>query len=347
MVASTVETGNSTDLLLKSADGGATWTQIPSSVTAVAPLGDGSTMIGALKNRIQRSSDGGATWTSVGPTIPWDIANWGQGSLADPVRSTDAWLCDTDGQNAFDYQTVDGGVTWKKSDCPQAIEPGGNHVLLSIDDISPTEGYVLRSTNGGGSWERIGLPHGIPGTEVAFDATKPNVVVIGADNLTRVGNLSSGGFWTLWRSTDAGLHWKKIWGVPKARCPHSVVSGCAKYYLNTPWANPSPVFADHRFVLGPLGVIRYGSQASRGAAYLVSNDDGLHWHTFGGPSLPRSGAGSQRIYQLPQTGSAVPTDNGIIAQGLGRPPSLSMFWRLLPGAKAWQREQFVITNPAP
>lgn len=348
LVVATATGTDGSSLLLKSDDSGATWTATPSAVTSPTPVGDGGTILGVLENRIQRSADGGGSWTSVGPNIPWDSGSvWGQFLLADPMRPGYVWLCDTNGSAALAWQSGDAGITWspqrRSDDCrPGAIQPGGTHILLATDEISPTESVIYRSSNGGRRWKRLQIPHEVPITSVAFDATRPSVVVVAARNLNGAGNVDPTGFWTIWRSTDAGSHWYQVWRVPAARCPVGVGS-CAKYGLGSPFTEPSPVFANKRFVLGPFGRVGRSSETSRGAQYLISSQHGLRWRLVAAPYA----SSSKRIDLLPQTGPAVPTTGGLIAQGKGRPPNLTLFWRLGPSATAWQREQFVVTGTAP
>ncbi|MBS1262072.1 MAG: Ycf48-like protein [Calditrichaeota bacterium] len=155
--------------VLKTTDGGGSWTDI--SVATDHPLRDlsfvdqelgwvvsGDPNAASGSGAVWKTSDGGASWTqqSLGTT---------QARLGVSfVSATHGWACGSSTGNWDIRATSDGGDTW-------AMQTGnGFGWLYDIDFVSqangwavgvvywPTNtGFIVRTTNGGGSWNQLAL----------------------------------------------------------------------------------------------------------------------------------------------------------------------------------------------
>jgi photosystem II stability/assembly factor-like uncharacterized protein len=160
--------------ILKSTDGGATWSHVldwsRSQERGVQRIRvnptDPDDVWAATTEGVYRSTDGGQTWTNVHPVVmamdlvlrPGD-PNWaiaGHGDQESPGKGI--------------YRTTNGGATWTQlaSGVPSSfigkiildIHPTNpNIVYASVGDgistSGPTDTYLLRTTNGGNTWTDI------------------------------------------------------------------------------------------------------------------------------------------------------------------------------------------------
>src|SRR5215813_3386232 len=93
---------------------------------------------------------------------------------------------------------------------------------------------VYRSTDGGGTWQNVGLKSSRSIARIVVDPKKPDVAYVAA-----VGNLwADGGERGLFKTTDAGKTWKL---VLKAAAPHDARTGCGDVMLDP--TNPETVYA--------------------------------------------------------------------------------------------------------
>ena len=118
------------------------------------------------------------------------------------------------------WKTTDGGVTWKpifdgESTAPigaLAVAPSnpkiiyvGTGVNSVFGDISYGNG-VYKSTNGGETWQHLGLEDTRHIGRVLIDPRNPDVVLVAAMGHTYGPNEERGVF----RSTDGGRNWRKV-----------------------------------------------------------------------------------------------------------------------------------------
>jgi hypothetical protein len=152
--------------LWTSANGGTSWTQLPSSNTSVSVApSDGCKLISANTYNTSRSVDCGATWQASSPaSFP------GVGIAAEPVfdpkDSSVAYLA-TNNPPARLYRSLDGGLTWAQRGAALTdlhlyvvrVDPTDSSVLYA-----GTERGVFRSSDQGLSWEPFGT--GLPPVRV-------------------------------------------------------------------------------------------------------------------------------------------------------------------------------------
>ncbi len=224
----------------KSANGGATWKpvfngQAVSAVGAVAidPTNENVVWAGtgeanprndvSYGDGLYKSVDGGKKWTRVGLTLtrhisriaidPKDSKHVVVAAFGDPFR---------DSTHRGVYVTFDGGTTWTKS---LYLAPDSGASDLAMDPSDPNVVYagmwqfrrkpwtfrsggpndgLFKSIDGGRTWARLtgnGLPDGFTGRiGLAISQSNPNRVYALIE--------AKGGI--LWRSDDAGAHWKMM-----------------------------------------------------------------------------------------------------------------------------------------
>ena len=138
-------------------DGGSVWHESDIEATAVDTVQPGH--VWALGSQLWRSTDGGGHWTAY-PAPPGS-------RYLDFVDPLHGWVIG--GETTDDYHTrkiyatTDGGVSWQVQALPgdpAAFWPDFNQVVF----VDAQHGWVtgqnvlLRTTNGGAAWERIGEP---------------------------------------------------------------------------------------------------------------------------------------------------------------------------------------------
>ncbi|MFZ0963656.1 MAG: choice-of-anchor D domain-containing protein [Terriglobia bacterium] len=206
--------------ILKSTDGGATWTQLPGPLPygpglmasirslAVSPS-DSDVLLAVAQSangtELYRSTDGGNTWNGV--IAPRAVGDGGSQVLFDPTNGSIAYAClDTV------YESVDGGNTWAAaSGTGSNVLPTLTGISLGIAPSNPSTLYVAgqppsganmyKSVDGGQNWTP--LP-GSPLGEVAVDPTDPNVVFVGFAGLER--STDGGSTWALLDAGGGGYH---------------------------------------------------------------------------------------------------------------------------------------------
>lgn len=198
--------------ILKSTNGGTTWTQLASTngtmfqyVNRLAISPDGNTILAATRGGIFRSTDAGATFSL---QISFDALD----VKFHPTDSTKA-VASGYNQSTFNtsvYYSANGGVTWTSatgipsayfSRAELAFAPSdGTIVYASVDTGG---GKVYKSTNSGQTYalQTSGSPaylgqQGWYDNVIWVSPTDPNLVVVGGIDL--------------WRSTNGGVSLTKI-----------------------------------------------------------------------------------------------------------------------------------------
>jgi photosystem II stability/assembly factor-like uncharacterized protein len=187
--------------IFKSMDGGATWTQLPSTANpdfyfvnriAFSPA-DSDIMLAATGTGIWRSADGGATWTRRATFNALDVK----------FHPTDGMKAVAGGHHTEDgpYYSTDGGLTWAL-----ATGAGGHRQELSYALSNPNTVFaavsdndrikIWRSTDGGQSYALMTSGNGIQtyasyNNTLWVDPTNPNFLILG-------------GVW-VYNSTNAGV----------------------------------------------------------------------------------------------------------------------------------------------
>jgi photosystem II stability/assembly factor-like uncharacterized protein len=252
-----------TDGLFKSRDAGRTWEDANTGLTATAvqalalDAGRTTTLYAATWDHVFRSTNGGGCWRPVSN----GLSNETIASLAaDPGHAGFVYASTFRGGV---FRSVDAGESWRRLGLAGehvnvlAIDPRNSNVLYvgtgpaEADDPS---GAVLKSTDGGVSWEDTALtwparpnvvePERPPVTELAIDPWRPQTVYAGT---TR----------GVFKSTDGGASWKLA--NEGLRGPDAFAAGVIALVLEP--ANADTVY-----------VATYGG-------LFASTDGGEHWRS--------------------------------------------------------------------
>ena len=142
--------------LIKTTDGGINWTtEETNTTTPILKVNsyDGQIVIAAgFSGLILRSTDGGESWTQITSGVTGDL--WGLQMINDTL----GWAC---GKSNSLIKTTDAGLTWTRVFTPGytsdywwidfLLAPSGNENYGFI----AANGKVIRTTNGGNSWDII------------------------------------------------------------------------------------------------------------------------------------------------------------------------------------------------
>ncbi|HEY2370967.1 MAG TPA: hypothetical protein VGH82_00320 [Gaiellaceae bacterium] len=187
-------TGGSHAGVLKSSDGGVTWTSagLPGQ-TAWSLVVDSGALYASTLAGLLRTSDGGAGWQPVGQG-----ANVPSGTVIVDPRNANTVYGIGDGV----VKSVDGGRTWAAADnglvstlIPSlALAPGSSKILYAGG-----YGGVFKSTDGGRTWRLEGGLGTSPVDTLAFDP-KNRRTLYAAESWRGA----------LFKSSDAGAHWLRM-----------------------------------------------------------------------------------------------------------------------------------------
>lgn len=195
--------------LYRSTDGGESWERLPTSWYALEVVLDPfypNIIYARTSTRLYRSTDAGETWE--------EIAAFRILSFAIDPRYPERLFVGTDNGfgtgNGFVYRSTDRGDTWIRRNTGSwcsisslAVSSGdSNTVYAGTQPYEPEEGGdgIYRTTDGGLTWQSVGLPHCIVGG-FAVDPSDPLVVYAIA------GCYGSGGG-PVFKSTDGGDTWE-------------------------------------------------------------------------------------------------------------------------------------------
>lgn len=195
------------------------------------------------------------------------------------------------------FKTSDNGVTFSPIFDKQsslsigavAIAPSDSDVVWvgtgEANDRNSSEwgDGVYRSTDGGGSWENVGLKESRAIARIVVDPRKPEVAYVAA-----MGNLwKDGGERGLYKTTDGGKTWKL---VLKAPSPNDVRTGCGDVALDP--AQPDTIYAALYARQRTPWSFAYGTIATNGAdvgGIFKSTDGGATWKKCAGGLPPQTG----------------------------------------------------------
>ncbi len=140
---------------------------------------------------------------------------------------------------------------------------------------------VYRSTDGGETWKRVGLPESRAIRRIAVHPARPDVAWAAA-----AGSLwAPGGERGLYKTADGGKSWKLVLAAPK---PHDALTGCSDVVLDP--GSPDVLYAALYARRRRPWTLLYGAGATGGAdvgGIFKTTDGGDHWTKLAGglPSL--------------------------------------------------------------
>ncbi|HEX3493384.1 MAG TPA: hypothetical protein VHU92_28870, partial [Streptosporangiaceae bacterium] len=280
---------------------------------AVDPTTTPSTVYAAVASGgIMKSTDGGVTWTSAWPAsneqVMGALARGSDGTLwagtgeANSSGGGDQFLTDAAPLGNGIYKSTDGGKTWQLSGLPNsgafgriAVNPDNpNEVWAAASgwlNVTSHQRGLYHTTDGGKTWVRsLAPPNSTTGAiDVAVDPANPNIILASlsdkfrTDGAFHYGGVGSG----LYRSDNDGQTWTRL--------DNSNITGpVCSWDASQSGLNVSPD-------LGRIGIAFATSDPNRvyiqasgfngpDKGFYVSNDAGQTW-TCGGaePGSPTAG----------------------------------------------------------
>lgn len=193
--------------VLRSTDGGATWSVLASSpfvgqgfYDLIVDPANGNHLLAATTSGLYESSDGGSNWTRRRTAKTWDLSMHPSGGASAEVLAA----C-VDGL----FRSTDGGQTWAQVALPSGAPTTWDRLAVDHARSNPTVAYAfgargntayLYRCNSSGTWQSITVPSGLSTGQAWYDwfvAAAPdrdNQVYLGAIEAYR-GELS-GTTWT-------------------------------------------------------------------------------------------------------------------------------------------------------
>lgn len=366
------------EYVLMSGDGGQTW-QVSATLPYVgcksgglldvALLGDGTLLAKPSSGNIIRSGDEGKTWVTVKNA---DGDRWPDGFvspiIADPSRPSSAWTCSernygSHRSNGRVLRTDDGGKHWRTMKsfpigCEvQAIQPHGGVVIVR-KKTTGSRGWLFRSTDRGIHWKRVPIPCTKPsvstnpkcwvpyvvseGGSMRFDPARPKIVIAYA--VEKSNNTDA----VVYRSSDAGLHWK-----PAALVAGLRNRGIGRVYTGSQFrlGNKSWFVDTHGRRLYPrvsyelAGLFNYGGAFIVGDGlwnpaniFIKSKDHGRSW------SIVRIKNNPWGVGALGYPWNAGTQDKILAYSAFNEPPSALWHFRL--NDRTWRKVPLGISVPA-
>ena len=232
---------------------------------------------------ILKSTNGGTTWTHIsGPFVgPFDSVTGGGsiGSLAvhptnGQILLAGATLSGADGV----YRSADGGSTWK-------LVLGGSGFPATAVVFDPTNGNnayaaigymfgnasngVYGSTDGGQTWKALLVANGAPAGRIALAIAPSSPSTLYASvAYANIGSTSDGSLFALFKSTNSGGTWTKLTATPNYCNPQCWYDMALSVAPN----NANVVFA--------VGAYQYSTNSQ--TTVIRTTNGGTSWSLLGG-----------------------------------------------------------------
>jgi photosystem II stability/assembly factor-like uncharacterized protein len=205
----------------RTTDGGATWQIGVGGTGALAgrslryrPASSTDLLLGTSSLAVFRSTDGGDTFFSSSS----GISELNLYSVhANPLNAEELAVAFQGLNDGGVFSSTDGGTTWSLESAPPTrysnvrFAPDGTLYAISSGPSSVAEeGLYRREVNG--TWTPLGPDQG-PVYEsdlntMSFSLNDPNLILLGGSDFGVAGSEA-----TIWRSTDAGQSWNKVYEV--------------------------------------------------------------------------------------------------------------------------------------
>jgi photosystem II stability/assembly factor-like uncharacterized protein len=235
------------------------------------------------------------------------------------------------------WKTADGGVNWKaviddkpvhsigaievSASDPQVVWAGTGESSIR-SNVSVGDG-VWKSTDGGTTWNNMGLENTFRVSRLLIHPTNPDVVFVGSLGHAYAPQKDRGVF----RTTDGGKTWAKVLYVNDS-------TGVSDMVMDP--NNPRIIFAG----MWQLDIKTWGRQSGgKGSGIFVTRDGGDTWKRLSGNGLPKLSVGkisltipkadSKKIYALIETSDGVPMN--------GKEGESGELWRSDDGGEKWAR----------
>jgi photosystem II stability/assembly factor-like uncharacterized protein len=277
----------STNLHVRSSDGGAKWTEFRVTggdvrVFAIHPKDSKTIWAGGTNGRsgLWRSTDGGATWKQLGKGLP--ESNSVEKLVVDPSQPDTLYMAGRRGG----FTSTDGGESWTPF--------GGPTADAEIESLTATAGTVFvgsnkgffRSKDGAQSWTKIGsgLPRYIVDA-LAVHPTNPDVMWVGASGAGIYKTTDGGKSWTESNRGFAASWIDNVWGDAKGMMFAQLSRGLFRADGNGGWVEIVQPFSDDHATVSTIvfDANRPVIHAGWSWSYYRSTDGGAHWSDVAKP----------------------------------------------------------------
>lgn len=305
------------------------------AVSLVFPLFVGIAASGvASAQDIPPSLFSGMTWRMIGPFRAGKV-NGVAGIPGNPA----IYYMGADGGGV--WKTSDGGVTWKAifdgESAPSigalAVAPSNPNVIYVGTGVNTVYGDITygngayKSTNGGETWQHLGLEDTRHITRILVDPRNPDIVLVATLGHSYGQNEERGVF----RSTDGGKNWKKVLFKDNTT---GAVDLCFEP------GNPKVVYATLWHAIWKPDV--KDQPFDPGSGLYKSKDGGVTWTQISGNGLPTvnwgragvavaPGTRGQRVYLIIEAkekkgGLFRSDDGGATWRRITEDPRIETFW---------------------
>jgi len=280
---------------------------------------DRNTVFTAFTNQIYVSRNRGENWAAVGTTMP--SSSTPHSFFVSPV-DTNIWLCAVQASPDKIMRTTNYGASWTAvlslnfSNYGEPLQIDQNNP--SVFYFGPDNGGLYKSTDNGATWAEI---------SGAYPFRSPCDIMVTYDNSNQVflaDGITSSGFADLFKSTNAGVNWVKVFTNPSSSeiptMSNTVFNSSLAFLTNWPGSDiyKTTNSGDNWFLNNTNGFSGWGSDICKedlnvimtgswsGGSTSLSTNGGVNWISTSG----LSGSGGvmrliERGYIVAQAGSNV------------------------------------------
>ncbi|MEI6576150.1 MAG: T9SS type A sorting domain-containing protein [Bacteroidota bacterium] len=205
-------TYNGTGIILKTTNGGDTWTQLSTGsipgLETCCFLDVNTGFVGGWQNYYAKTTDGGLTWTtSVVNSSIWYIH---------VIRFYDALHGMVCAPGYSNYITSDGGLSWSAVTLNTNVE-GLDYASSTIVYAAGSDLKIAKSTDGGNTWTMI-VSGGAGSYYLGVDFINPNYGIVSGENGSTRTTTDGGSTWTISTAGPGGdlLHAVHVYSTDSA-----------------------------------------------------------------------------------------------------------------------------------
>jgi len=288
------------DGLYRTADGGATWTQIIAASASDAQFDPSNGNIAyATTTQVFKSTDAGVTFTARPATC---AGNRFSLQIARSHPSTLYALC----SNATLQKSTDSGTTWSTANPSGVFLYGYYDTILAVSPTNDKDVYVagfdmMRSTDGGSTWSGVPVAGHVDNHCIRFLPGSGSTLLVGNDG----GLFKSTNSGSTWSSLNKGLSITQYYGLGISRTNPTIMVVGAQDNGNMKFN--AGVFTNITNADGMKGFIDWSNSnnlyvSTQGGSFLRSTNGGA---SFTGINTPGGGAWTSPWLEDPSVATTI------------------------------------------